>query len=359
MDIRKKRSELLKGGFIGQGYYTDHEINHLYENKIESRKKTFRNVIYKRKADDFEWQEMGDYTLVNRYGQKVNKNSLGSYMYSVERIKDGERFTLGDVVMWNCLSKVIHEMYETDENRIEVYFYGGDKAFLSEIEDKSDIPLFNTEDDYDVYPNEVVYEVYEVDNDFNINGVKARKIFLNKFVYGDLKAGDNAFKYLINAEEYIIENKMKVLFLDIDGVLNSNQYFKSKTFDNREAEMGYPYSHFDTVAIHRLNKITDATGVKIVLSTSWRGMSDTVEVLYSVGLKGNIIGSTPYLDLIPKARRGDEIQKWLDTHEVEDYVILDDDPDMLDSQKDNFFQTDYKLGLTTEIANQIIEKLND
>ncbi len=37
------------------------------------------------------------------------------------------------------------------------------------------------------------------------------------------------------------------------------------------------------------------------------------------------------------------------------YVILDDDNDMLPEQRDNFFRTNFMLGLTEEKANLIID----
>ena len=49
------------------------------------------------------------------------------------------------------------------------------------------------------------------------------------------------------------------------------------------------------------------------------------------------------------SQRGDEIQRWLDTHEdeVDSYVIFDDDGDMLDEQLFNFVQTDSFEGITS------------
>ena len=38
--------------------------------------------------------------------------------------------------------------------------------------------------------------------------------------------------------------------------------------------------------------------------------------------------------------------------------ILDDDSDMLIWQQDSFFKTDWKIGLTEEISDKIIEHLN-
>ena len=56
---------------------------------------------------------------------------------------------------------------------------------------------------------------------------------------------------------------MKIIFLDIDGVLNSSEYRK---------RMGRKYYSeiIDRSKMPLLKKIVEATGAKIVLSTSWR-----------------------------------------------------------------------------------------
>lgn len=65
----------------------------------------------------------------------------------------------------------------------------------------------------------------------------------------------------------------------------------------------------------------------------------------------NIIDQTPR---IAHAIRGTEIQSYIDNHKdiIKNYVIIDDDSDMLDSQLDNFVQTDYKYGLTDDMVSK-------
>ena len=55
---------------------------------------------------------------------------------------------------------------------------------------------------------------------------------------------------------------MKVIFLDVDGVLNSQQLFE-KCEDDQLISV-------DEDNIKNLKTIVDATGAKIVLSSSWR-----------------------------------------------------------------------------------------
>ena len=123
---------------------------------------------------------------------------------------------------------------------------------------------------------------------------------------------------------------MKVVFLDLDGVMNI--YQKGYTCVN-----GYPDQRITPEAVHYLNEITRITGAKIVVSSSWRRCY-TIKKLRDMlnvqsGIQGEIIDVTP-MDLWQRVQklnvyRGDEIQYWLDQHpEVESFVILDDDDDM-------------------------------
>lgn len=131
---------------------------------------------------------------------------------------------------------------------------------------------------------------------------------------------------------------MRVLFLDIDGVLNSTR--------TCVAHGGYPMelTHteaFDWVAIKLLQRLCDSSGIQVVLSSAWRLTHDHKDVAKAFDLP--IIDRTPSL----LGCRGDEIQHWLDNHvEVTNYAILDDDPDMLESQEPHFIHTRGSEGMT-------------
>jgi histidinol phosphatase-like enzyme len=128
--------------------------------------------------------------------------------------------------------------------------------------------------------------------------------------------------------------KMKILFLDIDGVLNSGNYIKR--LDGRFDDPKY---QIDPEAVVRLNAITQLTGCKIVVSSTWRlaflgQMADPLRSLQGClqmyGITGEVIDMTPNKPNSTRNRRGKEIQAWLDEHysEVEVFVIVDDDSDM-------------------------------
>lgn len=152
---------------------------------------------------------------------------------------------------------------------------------------------------------------------------------------------------------------MKILFLDIDGVLNSGEYIQSLRYKKR-SELGFPDCDLDPVAIQHLNRLCRVTGAKIVISSTWREFDDCIPALKRNGLKAPIVGKTPNLQRINRScSRGEEIDSWegWKLHKLDNYLILDDDSDMLPKQKDNFIQTNPRQGLTEEITNIAIKKL--
>lgn len=140
----------------------------------------------------------------------------------------------------------------------------------------------------------------------------------------------------------------KVLFLDIDGVLNSQR--TCEAFGG-PATGGFPHGFdapnmalFDHAAIALIRKLCEKTGASIVLSSSWRIIHSVHEC--ANGLNLPIFDQTPSLNWRGRTR-GHEILDWLAHHpEVTRYAIVDDDSDMLMVQLPHFVQTDFKEGLT-------------
>ena len=144
---------------------------------------------------------------------------------------------------------------------------------------------------------------------------------------------------------------MKILFLDIDGVLNNQDAFRKKDLDP-----------IDEDNVIQLNRIIDATDCKIVISSVWRrcntvgSLRSMLELKHGVR-KDSIIDFTPIFNRL--APRGHEIEAWLEKNDRPHFVILDDDNDMLLYQeREHFVQTSFKKGLTKELADKAIEILN-
>ena len=96
---------------------------------------------------------------------------------------------------------------------------------------------------------------------------------------------------------------MKILFLDIDGVLNNEVILKNA-----------PHCEvLDATNVQQLNHIIAQTGAKVVVSSAWRQgrtIKQLQEVLEHDGFVGEVIGKTPRL---LAGVRGDEIMSWIET----------------------------------------------
>ena len=152
----------------------------------------------------------------------------------------------------------------------------------------------------------------------------------------------------------------KILFLDIDGVLASVDFLCRTA-----GRTGF----IDKEKVALLNKLKPY-GVEVVISSSWGYNEDTVKQLTACGLDLPIIGGTEHFHS-DWLCRGNEIAKWLaltfDNYNVftgkassycgkdYEYVILDDNDDMLMCQKDNFIQVDIDTALTEEDINKAID----
>lgn len=129
-----------------------------------------------------------------------------------------------------------------------------------------------------------------------------------------------------------------IVFLDIDGVLNSLDYFKREGIDIKElnklfgklgknSRRGRDLQRqcFDPEAVERLNTITTERNAGIVLSTNWvmrLGVDHVARLLKEVGVTGDILGQTPRKFSLED--RAYEIGMWLDRNPVASFVILED-----------------------------------
>ncbi len=105
---------------------------------------------------------------------------------------------------------------------------------------------------------------------------------------------------------------MKCLFLDLDGVVNSHDWFRRRVTEQPTGN--YFERQIDPQAIALLNEIIEATSAKVVISSTWRKNHTLEELragLSSRGFRGEIIGVTCELN---SAIRGREIQTWLDEY---------------------------------------------
>lgn len=156
---------------------------------------------------------------------------------------------------------------------------------------------------------------------------------------------------------------MKVIFLDIDGVLNS----QADLLEHRL--FGHPYNH-ETELMNRgklavLWHLLEATGAKIVISSTWR-LSYTLDQIHQImdvrigPDSENRIPRDVFIGMTSdygdhQAGRSREVRAWLDSEQgkgVTHYVILDDmDAGFTkDWFMDNFVKTSPDAGITTKNA---------
>lgn len=128
---------------------------------------------------------------------------------------------------------------------------------------------------------------------------------------------------------------MNYLFLDIDGVVNSHEFFFGPSACGTLERDGQPLSaQIDPRAIAHLNAIINATQAEVVISSSWRqvhSVGTIARALRDKGFTGKVIGKTGYrADGDSSDRRGLEILDWLKAQQVmsKRWVILDDSADM-------------------------------
>jgi len=187
---------------------------------------------------------------------------------------------------------------------------------------------------------------------------------------------------------------MNVIFLDIDGVMNSQvfyterhkkRWFKFVTYKwwliskfryifNGFKHKGYSLANYKPdpkrfefkYTFNRLVEETDprkwkwlseycnAYDYKICISSVWKNhfkdTNDWNKSLIALGFRNDIfVGITGNR----RTLRGDEIKEWIDNNDVDKYAIIDDDSDMLAEQMSSFFHVDGYYGLTPNVLYRI------
>ena len=135
---------------------------------------------------------------------------------------------------------------------------------------------------------------------------------------------------------------MNIIFLDIDGILNSRQDIIDGTW-----VQVHDHKNWKTERVILLDTLCRLTNSLVVISSSWRSINSDPEWWN----QQFVFAGASYIEVIgvtPRARngfRGREINMWLQSAPFEvNYVILDDDSDMYPDQA--FVNVDGEYGLT-------------
>ena len=157
----------------------------------------------------------------------------------------------------------------------------------------------------------------------------------------------------------------KFIFLDFDGVMDTFRYSNRLYYEGKPENDRFG-TVFDPDCIKALEKIIDATGAEIVISSSWKVLmsyGQILEMWKERNLPGFVTDATPTCS----SRRGEEIAAWLDIFtknsggEEYDYVILDDlDEDNFNKdQIPHLIRIDDYEGLTDDATLKAIEMLGN
>lgn len=153
---------------------------------------------------------------------------------------------------------------------------------------------------------------------------------------------------------------MNAIFLDVDGVLNNTRHIM-KIYDLLGTKLAhrlhewYGQTILDYKCCNLIKKLIKNTNAKVVLSSTWRLGKKDCEIVENE-LEQQLYGVTPFLNQI----RGNEIAQYLIEHpEISNYVIIDDDSDMLKEQMPHFCYVDRYIGFTKQNYNRCLEILNN
>ena len=145
------------------------------------------------------------------------------------------------------------------------------------------------------------------------------------------------------------------IFLDVDGVLNTEEDWKRRK---------YSLNNACVTAFCRL--LSCLHEPKVILSSTWRNgiardgttavhIDDLLKALEPAGIM--LLDKT---GIAPDGSRTKEIDFYLRRHPEERYIILDDDPTLFDQQKNtpHLYLTSSKTGLTDADVDRILKKIN-
>ena len=195
----------------------------------------------------------------------------------------------------------------------------------------------------------------------------------------------------------------KLLFIDMDGVLNSHDNMNAMAMrqrilsekigckfnevpDDKDQIDKYKMHRYDERCLCWLEYIILETSCDLVISSTWRyfGLEKFTEMWNGRNCPGKIVGVTPfggyrisdetYGTEYHTTARGWDIQQFLNdlerhtipesfrTNDIYDknytkYAILDDDTDMLKCQLPYFVQPSFRFGLDYRTAMQVISIL--
>lgn len=163
----------------------------------------------------------------------------------------------------------------------------------------------------------------------------------------------------MNLLERMIKIPIKTaIYLDIDGVLNSDEFAKHCL--EEEGYDPFDCDDLDPRAIRNLKHIVDNTGASIILSSSWRWDSKAFEAIKKhLKVFALEIADTTIMEPLTTMSRTKEIEQHLQNNpSITKYVILDD-ANIEEPLTAHWARCFFKNGLTKQVADKAIEILKE
>ena len=142
--------------------------------------------------------------------------------------------------------------------------------------------------------------------------------------------------------------KKPIIFLDVDGVLNTDSMIASSADHKGIPNDNTPFGEWCKDRATLIREFANEVGAEIVLSSSWRLFWTLDEIRGFLNLE--LVDKTPNLNTI----RGEEISTWLNRNRDFEtpFVIFDDESDM-EPFLDHLVKTEFfGEGLTIEHINK-------
>lgn len=169
---------------------------------------------------------------------------------------------------------------------------------------------------------------------------------------------------------------MKVLFLDIDGVLNTDSHYVSLVMQNENCGtkniVRDGFGHvFSPDAVRWLDILVKRHDLKLVIISDWRynGLEWMRELWRHRNLPGEIYGITDNLLYVPdedgfptrsEKYRGHEVEDFLDRHpEIDRWAVIDDNWQFLNKQTEHVVIVDGAHGLDYESYRELDRILSE
>lgn len=143
-----------------------------------------------------------------------------------------------------------------------------------------------------------------------------------------------------------------LILLDIDGVMvPARSWQKLELLSD-----GFP--SFSSVATHALNRIVSATNAAVMLTTTHKttySVAQWRKIFKSRGVELKTLHRLPECDF--KTNRKDEVLNWYNVHNIDNFIIIDDDKSLNDLPlllKEKLILTSGSVGLTEDLADKAI-----